>query len=65
MVAAREDAELEEEVVEVKAEPLDHDEYVPPESSAEVEDEEHEVQIKDWKPDVTLAYQGEFFLVLS
>jgi hypothetical protein len=57
--AAREDAELEEEVIEVKAEPFDDDEYVPPVTSAEIEDEENEVQIKDWKPDVTLAYQGE------
>jgi cytochrome c-type biogenesis protein CcmE len=43
----------------VKAEPFDDDEYVPPVTSAEIEDEENEVQIKDWKPDVTLAYQGE------
>ncbi|GMK55372.1 hypothetical protein CspeluHIS016_0204280 [Cutaneotrichosporon spelunceum] len=55
--AARGDVEL-EEVVEIKAEPLDDSEYVPPESPAEGEDEEHEVQIKDWKPDVALAYQG-------
>ncbi|BEJ16117.1 hypothetical protein CspHIS471_0507220 [Cutaneotrichosporon sp. HIS471] len=58
MEAARDDQELEEEVVEVKAEPLDDGEYVLPKSPAEIEDEEHEVQIKDWKPDVTVVYQG-------
>ncbi|CAK9781224.1 hypothetical protein CC85DRAFT_289063 [Cutaneotrichosporon oleaginosum] len=54
--AARDDAELQEEVMEVKAEPLDDEEYVPRPST--LDDEDNETQIKDWKPDVTLAYQG-------
>lgn len=60
IAAAEDDAELREEVMEVKAEPLDDDdEYAPRHPTHDEEEAEQEVQIKDWKPDVTLAYQGE------
>lgn len=62
-MVAEEDAIIAEDddddIIQVKEEPVDldeqgeDDEYAP--SPAELEDER---DIKDWKPDVTLSYQG-------